>query len=103
MAEHAQDPTVESLIREEVAGLRREVAALAAGHLSAEEAASVLSWAKEVEDKVKAVAAVMGDPGPVGVATYLRAVASGTASTRSRRFTSSSLLLLQAALRRLES
>ncbi len=94
-------PSVEGLLGEELKGLRDEIEALMAKGMSEQEAQGLLDWASEIEKKVRAVASVLVRPSPEAVASYLRLVASGVSEARSRRFASSSLRLLQAALSRL--
>ncbi len=92
--------SIESILGEELKDLRKEVDSLVQHGLSEEEAQGLLDWAAELEGKIKAVAAVLESPSPETVSKYLRYVASCVASSRSRRFASSSLRLLQAALER---
>ncbi len=94
------DQSVESILGEELKSLHAEIQELVKGGLSEEEAQGLLDWASELEGKIKAVATVLENPSPETVSTYLRYVASGIASSRSRRFAASSLRLLKAALDR---
>jgi len=96
----AKDKTIESILGEELKSLHEEIEELVRGGLSEEEAQGLLDWASELEGKVRAVAAVLESPSPETVSTYLRYVASGIASSRSRLFAASSLRLLQAVLDR---
>jgi hypothetical protein len=94
------DQTIESILGEELKSLHAEVENLVQHGLSEDEAQGLLDWAAELEGKIKAVAAILESPSPETVSKYLRYVAAGIASSRSRRFAASSLRLLQAALDR---
>lgn len=94
----AQDQSIEAILGEELKDLRKEVDSLVQHGLSEEEAKGLLDWAAELEGKIKAVAAVLENPSPETISRYLRHVAAGIASSRSRRYAASSLRLLQAAL-----
>lgn len=94
------DQSIEAILGEELKDLRKEVDSLVQHGLSEEEAQGLLDWAAELEGKIKAVAAVLGNPSPETVSKYLRYVASRVASSRNRRFAASSLRLLQAVLAR---
>jgi hypothetical protein len=94
------EETLESILSEELTDFRKEVDALVKHGLSEDEAKGLLDWASELEGKVRAVAAVLADPSPETVSKYLRYVASGISSSRSRRFAASSLRLLRAAVAR---
>jgi hypothetical protein len=96
----AQDQSIETILGEELKNLHAEVETLIQHGLSEDEAQGLLDWAAELEGKIKAVAAVLESPSPETVAKYLRYVASGVASSRSRRFAASSLRLLRSALDR---
>ncbi len=94
------DDSVEAILSDELKDLRGEIEALVQHGLSDEEAQGLLDWAKELEGKIRAVASVLRDPSPANVSAYLRFVAAGVGSTKSRRFATSSLRLLGAALAR---
>lgn len=94
------DGSLESLLSDELKDLRKEVEELMQHGLSAEEAQGLLDWAQELEGKIRAVATILGNPSPENVSTYLRFIAGRIETTRDRRFATSSLKLLRAALAR---
>ncbi len=94
------DNSLETILSREFADLHAEVDSFLRAPPSDDGLASVRRRSAELRSVVAAVAAVLENPGPETVSKYLRYVASGTAVSRSRRFTASSLRLLQAALGR---
>jgi len=96
----AQDQSLESLLKAELSELHKEIDSLVSGGMSEEEARAILDWAAALEARVKHVAAVLRDPTPATVSAYLRTVAAEIGTVGSRRHTTASLRLLQAAIAR---
>lgn len=94
------DGSLEAILSDELKDLRKEVEELVKHGLSEDEAKGLLDWAQELEEKVRVVATILEDPSPANVSAYLRFVAGRIDTTKSRRFASSSLRLLRAALAR---